>query len=121
MIQDCKDLPTAIKLAEEEWKIASGKNTPTTFQEASSILCNGMSKMLISKNHKYGKDNILKFGQVGIFMRYWDKVCRLEQGVCKNVNLGEEGLQETWGDSAGYSLIGILLDKGWYQLPLEIE
>lgn len=118
MIQDCKDLPMAIRLAEDEWKIRTGKEAPTTFQEASHILCDGLAKMLISKNHKYGKDNILKFGQIGIFMRYWDKVCRLEQGIINKTDLGAEGLQETWGDSAGYSLVGILLDKKWYQLPV---
>ena len=80
-----------------------------------------MRLMIISKNHKYGKNNILKFGQQGIFMRDWDKICRLEEGIIKGKDLGEEGLLETWADNAGYSLVAMLLDKDWYKLPVELN
>ena len=52
-------------------------------------------------------------------MRDWDKICRLEEGIFKNKDMGEEGLLETWADNAGYSLVAILLDKKWYELPVE--
>lgn len=117
---DCKDFPTALKHSEKEWIIKSGKETPTNFQEATEIICDAMKLMIISKNHKYGKNNILKFGQQGIFMRDWDKICRLEEGIFKNKDLGEEGLLETWADNAGYSLVALLLEKDWYKLPVEL-
>ena len=120
MIVDCKDFPTALKIAETDWKKKSNKSEPTNFQEATEIMCDAMKLMIISKNHKYGKNNILKFGQQGIFMRDWDKICRLEEGIIKGKDLGEEGLMETWADNAGYSLVAMLLDKDWYKLPVEL-
>jgi len=121
MIVDCKDFPTALKIAETDWKKKSKKSKPTNFQEATEIMCDAMKLMIISKNHKYGKNNILKFGQQGIFMRDWDKICRLEEGIINGKDLGEEGLMETWADNAGYSLVAMLLDKDWYKLPVELN
>jgi hypothetical protein len=120
LIVDCKDFPTALKIAEVDWKKKSKKSKPTNFQEATEIMCDAMKLMIISKNHKYGKNNILKFGQQGIFMRDWDKICRLEEGIIKGKDLGEEGLMETWADNAGYSLVAMLLEKDWYKLPVEL-
>ena len=113
MIVDCKDFPTALDFAEKDWKKKSKKSKPTNFQEATEIMCDAMKLMIISKNHKYGKNNILKFGQQGI--------CRLEEGIIKGKDLGEEGLMETWADNAGYSLVAMLLDKDWYKLPVELK
>jgi len=122
MIRDCRDFNVALEFAYEDWKKEqiAGKDEPRTFQEGTEILCDAMKLLLISKNHKYGKNNILKFGQKGIFMRDWDKICRLEEGIMKGVDLGEEGLLETWADNAGYSLVAMLLEKDWYELPVEI-
>ena len=120
MIVDCKDFPTALEIVEKDWRKKSKKSRPTNFQEATEIMCDAMKLMIISKNHKYGKNNILKFGQQGIFMRDWDKICRLEEGIIKGKDLGEEGLMETWADNAGYSLVAMLLEKNWYELPVEL-
>jgi len=120
LIVDCKDFPTALEIVEKDWRKKSKKSRPTNFQEATEIMCDAMKLMIISKNHKYGKNNILKFGQQGIFMRDWDKICRLEEGIIKGKDLGEEGLMETWADNAGYSLVAMLLDKDWYKLPVEL-
>lgn len=120
-IRDCRDFNVALKFAYDDWKEESKKDEPTTFQEATEIMCNAMKDMLISKNHKYGKNNILKFGQQGIFMRDWDKICRLEEGIIKGVDLGAEGLLETWADNAGYSLVAMLLEKNWYELPVKLK
>ena len=120
MIVDCKDFPTALEIVEKDWRKKSKKSKPTNFQEATEIMCDAMKLMIISKNHKYGKNNILKFGQQGIFMRDWDKICRLEEGIIKGKDLGEEGLMETWADNAGYSLVAMLLEKNWYELPVEL-
>ena len=96
MIVDCKDFPTALKHAEVDWKKKSKKNKPSNFQEATEIMCDAMRLMIISKNHKYGKNNILKFGQQGIFMRDWDKICRLEEGIINGKDIGEEGRMYNW-------------------------
>jgi hypothetical protein len=120
MIRDCKDFNVALKFAHDDWIAEHNPDSvPTTFQDGTEIMCNAMKILLVSKNHKYGKQNILKFGQQGIFIRDWDKICRLEEGIMKDVDLGEEGLLETWADNAGYSLVAMLLEKDWYKLPVE--
>ncbi len=120
LIRDCRDFNVALQLAYDDWQVKNpNKHSPTTFQEGTEIMCDAMKLLLISKNHKYGKNNILKFGQKGIFMRDWDKICRLEEGIMKDVDLGAEGLLETWADNAGYSLVAMLLEKKWYELPVE--
>ena len=49
------------KKYKKDWKKKSKKSKPTNFQEATEIMCDAMKLMIISKNHKYGKNNILKF------------------------------------------------------------
>ena len=123
MIRDCRDFNKALDYAYEDWKKDQilGKDKPRTFQEGTEIICNAMKILLVSKNHKYGKKNIEKFGHKGIFMRKYDKECRLEESLFNGVDLGEEGLLETWADNAGYSIVAMLLEKDWYKLPVEDE
>lgn len=123
MIRDCKDFKVALDFAYNDWKDEhiGTDGEPTTFQDGTEIMCNAMKLLLISKNHKYGKKNIEKFGQQGIFIRDWDKICRLEEGIFKGVNLGEEGLLDTWADNAGYSIVAMLLEKDWYKLPVIVD
>ena len=45
MIVDCKDFPTALKIAETDWKKKSKKNKPSNFQEATEIICDAMRLM----------------------------------------------------------------------------
>ena len=122
LIRDCRDFNVALDYAYEDWKNENveHKGSPTTFQEGTEILCDAMKLLLISKNHKYGKKNIEKFGHKGIFMRKYDKECRLEENLFNGIDLGAEGLLETWADNAGYSLVAMLLEKDWYKLPVEV-
>lgn len=121
MIRDCKDFNVALDFAYDDWKKENSNKSVTTFQEGVDIICNAMKLMLTSKNHKYGKKNILKFGHKGIFMRKFDKECRLEENLFNGTDLGEEGLMETWADNAGYSLVAMMLEKEWYQLPVKVD
>ncbi len=101
-------------------------NTPKNFQEASAILGKALELLLISKNVKYGKGNILNaidFGmdaKQGLGLRINDKFERLKNGL-KGVDLGKEGLIDTFGDLVGYSAIGIMLEMDWYELPVSDE
>jgi len=122
MIRDCRDFNVALAFAHNDWQALNpAKDNPTTFQEGIDIICDAMKILLTSKNHKYGKKNIEKFGHKGIFMRKYDKECRLEENLFNGVDLGAEGLLETWADNAGYSLVAMLLEKDWYKLPVEVE
>lgn len=99
---------------------------PCDFQEASMILGKALELLLISKNVKYGKGNILNaidFGmdvKQGLGLRMNDKFERLKNGL-KGVDLGKEGFIDTFGDLVGYSAIGIMLEMDWYKLPVSDE
>ena len=112
-IIDCPDFATALTKAKEILP------EPETFQEACQTVTLALSLLLVSKNHKYGKENINRFGGQGIFMRLWDKIMRLEQHLFKGAELGKESSLDTWGDIAGYGLVGALQDLGWYNLPVK--
>jgi len=113
-IIDCKDFPTALRIAQKDFG-----SKPVNFLEASRIVSNALSLLVTSKNHKYGKDNIQRFGGQGVFMRLWDKIMRLEQHLFKGTDLGEETVMDTWGDVAGYGIVGVMRELGWYDLPVD--
>ena len=62
-IRDIPDWATAIKISKEE--VLCGNN-PETFDEACNVLGNALIELLISKNRKYGKGNILGSERFGI-------------------------------------------------------
>ena len=88
--------------------------------------------LLISKNQKYGKGNILTATRFqmkveqGLLLRENDKTERIINGL-KGIDLGKEGLLESFGDKAGYSEIGMMLQMKtkngmtWYELPIEVK
>ena len=90
---------------------------PTTFNEACQEIANELAELVCKKQHDYGHENILAFGEFGVLVRTNDKVARLRNLV------GKEGITEpridTWRDIAGYAIIALMLDRGWFQLELE--
>ena len=111
MIQDCPDFKFALSL---------NKTEPKTFQEAVQIITNALATLVISKNHKYGKKNINDLGQIGIFCRAYDKTARLREHFVNKVDLGQEGTMDSFADLAGYGIVDILYELGWYDLKLEV-
>ena len=91
--------------------------TPESFNEACNQIAKELTELVIRKQHDYGHDNILAFGEMGLIVRCSDKVARL-----RNLQ-GKEGKTEpridAWSDLAGYSIIALMLDRGWFQLELE--
>jgi len=77
-------------------------------------------KTLCKKQHDYGVHNILRFGQQGLLIRVWDKISRLEnlERKTKNPQVANESQIDTMLDIAGYATIGIMLERGWFRLPL---
>jgi hypothetical protein len=68
---------------------------------------------LIKKNEAYGKNNIAKFGEKGVFIRVNDKYERLFQLVWEGkAEPQDETVMDTWRDMAGYSVIAMMLRKG---------
>lgn len=92
--------------------------------------CQGFAEVLgqmyrthLSKNADYSPANILLTGEVGLITRLWDKTARLLNllGFELNVDVGtykqprqaqHESIEDTYQDSAVYSIIGLLLRRG---------
>ena len=90
---------------------------PTTFDVACYEVGKEIAELVIKKQHDYGKDNILAFGELGVLIRTNDKIARL-----RNL-LNKEGVTEpridAWMDIVGYGIIALLLDRDWFGLELE--
>jgi hypothetical protein len=90
---------------------------PKTFNEAAQEVASEIANLICKKQHDYGHDNILAFGEFGLLVRTNDKVARLRNLINK------EGITEprldSWRDIAGYALLALMLDAGWFELELE--
>lgn len=92
---------------------------PKTFDEAAWVVATELARMLIAKQHDYGPNNILQFGRYGLVVRLYDKWARAERLTGLKVEPQNEALEDTWRDFCGYGMIGIMLERGWFTLPLE--
>ncbi len=90
---------------------------PSSFNQACYEVAREIADIVIKKQHDYGHENILAFGEFGVLVRTNDKLARL-----KNL-IGKEGITEprvdAWVDMAGYSIIALMLDRDWFKLELE--
>ena len=68
-------------------------------------------KILDRKQRDYGSRNISEFGEIGILMRVWDKICRLKNLMGKE-NPNNESIDDSWLDMANYAIIAILVRRG---------
>lgn len=118
---DVKDIPTALKKAKEILYPQEPNWEPKTFQDGAELLCKALEITLISKNHKYGKANILDFGEHGIVIRLNDKYQRLKNMIFKNIDGGEETKVDTWGDIAGYGLVGLMNELDLFKLDIKLD
>lgn len=86
-----------------------------------SISNKTLVKTLCKKQHDYGVHNILRFGQQGLLIRVWDKISRLENLARRTSGpqVADESQIDTMLDIAGYATIGIMLERGWFRLPLQ--
>ena len=136
MIKDISDWNAAINEAQKityKSETNDHENTetrivltePKSFQESARIIGKALELLLVSKNQKCGKGNILgssEFGidpRKGVTLRANDKFERLKNGLC-GADLGKEGFVDSWGDMIGYNAIGLLLELGWYGLPITL-
>lgn len=94
-------------------------DSPKTFNEAARKVANELAELLIAKQHDYGPGNILQFGRYGLVVRLYDKWARAERLTRLNVKPQNESLEDTWRDFCGYGMIGIMLERDWFTLPLD--
>lgn len=77
-----------------------------------------VAKILISKQHDYGKSNILDFGELGVIVRVNDKIARLKNLNSKGIIPKNESVDDTWLDIAGYAIIAMMLRDDSFNLEL---
>ena len=92
---------------------------PKTFEEACYMVGLQIERTVIEKQKDYGQDNILAFGDKGIVVRLWDKASRLKNLVWNNKSPKNETITDTYRDIAGYAIIAIMLERGWFTLQLK--
>lgn len=79
-----------------------------------------MERLLCSKQADYGTGNIKAFGLHGVLVRMSDKVARWEHLMMKGTKPENESMQDTLMDMVGYAAVTLLLERGEFELPLEV-
>ena len=92
---------------------------PKTFNEACELVVLDLADLISATQYDYGKDNILGFGEQGLVVRLWDKINRLKNLIWNNQRPKNESVEDTLNDIAGYAIIGLMLDRGWFELPMK--
>ena len=101
-------------------------------EEAATLVCDGRSgdaaleKLLFAaflkafriwqeRQRKYGRNNIAKWGALGVLMRGDDKTERLRHIYAGNRNESlDESISDSWLDKVNYALMGAMLHWGWW-------
>lgn len=96
-----------------------GIQEPVTFEQAVDMLLAEMRRVLLAKQADYGPGNIAKFGELGVLVRASDKVERLTNLLQSGREPNHESLDDSWLDLANYGLIGLLVRRGLWGLPME--
>jgi len=85
-----------------------------TFEEACRDTALRVVKIIISKQHDYGHNNILVFKEQGLVVRLWDKISRLKNLLWSGKEPKNESIEDTFTDIAGYAIIGLMLANGTF-------
>jgi ubiquitin len=107
------------ELLEEELSRKPEKtyDVETTNKEFDKI-CAEISELVKNKNERYGDDNLTKFGHLGIIIRMYDKLSRLEnltKAGCKSLeefNKLKKSIEGQYIDVAGYAVNALRLMRG---------
>ncbi len=78
-------------------------------------------ELLARKQHDYGHQNIDKFGTLGVRVRLWDKIARLENLGRRQETAKNEAYDDTLIDIVGYCTIYMMVMNGTFSFPLSTE
>ena len=92
---------------------------PKSFEEACYAVGMEIERLVIDKQKDYGQENILAFADKGITVRLWDKISRLKNLVWNGNSPKNESITDTYRDIAGYAIIAIMLERGWFTLKIK--
>lgn len=117
LLRDCKQpYDTFVPCAENNWG--------TLFEWAYyddvmwGFKLDNLVGLLADKQHDYGYQNILAYGEQGVRVRISDKLARIAHLRGKGVSASNESLKDSFIDICGYAVIGQMLDDGTFTLPL---
>lgn len=99
------------------WQIF-GSVAMAVLKDKYGVTPNDVTELLVKKQTDYGPANITKFGQFGLIVRTHDKVARLENLLAKGISPSNEAVSDTYMDIVGYSAIGIMVERGWFDYQL---
>lgn len=96
---------------------------PRSFEDALDTILAEMRAVMIERQIKYSSENILDCGKPGIAVRLSDKAARLRNAWLngKGTDATDESVEDTLIDAANYAVIGLMLGRGWWGLPMEGE
>lgn len=118
IINDFFETPTTDLLI-ARWSTLGSMAIEYSINDDAAISQKTLVTTLCKKQHDYGPNNILRFGQQGLMIRVWDKISRLDNLTSQDYDPAvDESKIDTLLDIAGYSTIGIMLRRGWFRLPL---
>lgn len=93
-----------------------------TFEEAVDQVFDEAKQLLIKKHKDYGPYNILHAPvnpEIGIAVRVGDKTKRIGNLISSAQKPNNESLEDSWMDIANYGIIGVLVRRGLFELPLK--
>jgi hypothetical protein len=99
-------------------EIVTESGVPATWTDAMRIVQEALHHLALDRQRQYGKGNMQKFGLHGVVIRATDKVERLHTMVWSDRDDVDESIEDTAGDLANYGLFGVMLQRGWWHLPL---
>lgn len=92
------------------------------FQKAGDLLprmSSAMSALICKKQRDYGKSAISRFGRTGLVVRTHDKIARLKNLVLSRTKPSNESISDTFTDIIGYCALGMMWERGWFNLPFD--
>lgn len=107
-----------LAIAEEWSKFGALVRASAPILVKTNLSWTDIGQTVIRKQRDYGKENIRRFGQHGLFVRVHDKLARLEHLIASGATPENESLADTVLDLVGYSVLGVMLACGWFDLPL---
>jgi hypothetical protein len=73
---------------------------------------------LAGKQHDYGPENVLKFGETGLRVRMWDKIARINNLEARYAVSVNEPMNDSYVDLMGYCVIMQMLRSHTFTQPL---
>lgn len=100
-----------IQIAACAWAELRRRNHPWTAADQIALMA--------GKQHDYGHGNIMKFGDMGVRVRLWDKIARYTNLNNRDSEARNETVIDTLIDMIGYVIIYQMLLNATFTQPLQ--